>query len=638
MSGPKPVLVLPGWWKSPSGLILPSSVARLPSPAAEFGGLPDGVSVPLLPVIVGDVLPNDLDQMLIFVDEQSLGFAESTLDSAKTNASNLPFEASVKQLAYVSAKVTAIHRSPDRQRAFADETFADPYRSKAQAFMKAHKNAELFGPQQVSVVLRLVIERASTGENDLPGDQLQFELARLMVGAGQLVHLSTDDLKLDADGKMDSWLTFFLRNGAFHGSDSPLGEMTRAVAIFEDIARSDEIRAHRDFCDLDAWMESEYGLSIEEQLALGFGLSAMTASWDEGELAGTNHVVSAENFKDLVEKLGMLDRLERATAVVSASREEFRQEYSELGDGLDAIVWDIRPLNKHPFLRLDSGDLVLMSPRSLQVWLTDGFHYRALDAAKRLGASDSQRYTRFAGLLLERYFRELMDTSLGDREIGLGKVFGEQLYRSSSGESLTSDLALDFGTDLVLIEISASRLRASTLVSGNEDDIAKDLDRMLIRKAKQVFRCAADLEAGVALIPADSPEIDMNRIERIWPIVLTAGSIFQQGVLHQRLEKELSEARAASTPKLQPLVILDPADMELIVGLMEKGEHFPDLLTSKTQPGYRERELAKWLQHDPNAPGPAARPKEIERRWGEATDRIEEMIDMTKGIQSNTGD
>jgi hypothetical protein len=36
---------------------------------------------------------------------------------------------------------------------------------------------------------------------------------------------------------------------------------------------------------------------------------------------------------------------------------------------------------RRPFLRLADDSILLISPRGMKAWLSDGFHYRLLDSA-----------------------------------------------------------------------------------------------------------------------------------------------------------------------------------------------------------------------------------------------------------------
>lgn len=125
----------------------------------------------------------------------------------------------------------------------------------------------------------------------------------------------------------------------------------------------------------------------------------------------------------------------------------------------------------------------------------------------------------------------------------------------------------------------------------------------------------------------------MGRIERIWPVIVTAGNITQTQPLwlyiHSKLRGELQQ------PKVQPLTILDVEDLELVCALVEQGHALHEILARKTQHPWAELELAWWLIRDTAAPHPTeTRPAYVEETWERAVNRSLAMMDMTKGIQA----
>jgi hypothetical protein len=380
----------------------------------------------------------------------------------------------------------------------------------------------------------------------------------------------------------------------------------------------------------------DYGFTLEEQMTLGFALAAMSHAWETDWEAGTRCYIHPAAVDDLFVKLGWQDREEDALRLIAADRESLKAEFEELGDSPQQIVWETRPLMRHPFLRCENGALVLLSPRAIRSWLTEGVHYRLLDSAQKRSVGDkkrrvSRRYTAFAGVLLEQYVLDLLRSSFGERPVGGGRVYGEQPY-GRKGDAMTSDAAIDLGLDLVLIEVSVSRLRADTLQIGSAAKVEEDLDRMLLVKIKQLDGCINALIKGTAEIPADAAEVDLGRIERIWPIIVTAGNITQNGVLWKFIAD--GTTGLLEQAKVQPPTILDLEDLEQLAGFTEAGYDLPQILAGKTQEGFRERELAIWVHKDPNAPCELPRPSLVERVWEEAIEKAIGMIDLTKGLRS----
>jgi hypothetical protein len=355
--------------------------------------------------------------------------------------------------------------------------------------------------------------------------------------------------------------------------------------------------------------------------------------------------LSPENIGDLLLKFGMISRQEKLLNLISAERTTFQKELAASGQSRAHIAWETRPLMRHPFLRCENRGLILLSPRAIKSWLSDGFHYRLLDCAQRRSADDpkrktSRRYTAYAGQLLEVYAVDLLrSVHVENAPAGGGRVYGEQPY-GEKGEKKTSDVAVDLGLDLVLVEVSASRLRADTLLLAERDEAMKDIDRMIIAKIDQLDKCITGLRSrrrkDRARIPANSSAIDMSRVTRIWPIVVTAGNITQSDPLWRYVSSKTRGKLAQ--PGVQPLTILDVEDYEALCGIIEAGHSLTNVLAGKTQAAYRHLELAVWLTHDRHAPHDVTgRPKLVEQAFERVMDELWKATDFTNGIQPDGG-
>ncbi len=634
-------LYAPAWWLDPSsGLWKPTTLDRapvIPAPAR----LPTDLLPPRQPVALHKRPPSELDQMAVFADERAIGLPVSSIADVRAMAAAVPFEVAIRGIARITAAVYAFEWDSDGQLRLAEQIFGTgTVLDRLRAFVRSEQpHGRVFAEQNLMILQRLLIELARAGSLDTPLTEIEGQILSHAVLAVTAINTHLTEQAQAETPQLGDWLAFFIQNGAYNRSARPMGEMARAQDLFVRIARLPKLRASSHACPIDDWMVNDYGLTIDEQLALGFALSAMTQAWANDETAGSRCYIEAQNVDDLLVKLGWEDRREQALAAIAADRETFQREFVEFGNSLSDLAWEVRPFMRHPFLRTEEGGLLLLSPRALLSWLSEGFHYRLLRSAERRAGTDrklSRAYTAFAGELVEEYALELVrSVHPGQRPVGGGRVYGEQPYGQKrgnrNGASKTSDIAIDLGLDLVLIEISASRLRAETLRIGDMNSVTYDLERMVIKKIRQLDHCIHALVTGRATIPAQGPEVNIDRVERIWPVVVTAGNLTQSRALWEHIR---GNTRGTLTqPKVQPLTLLDIDDLEALCGFIEHGHALPDMLAAKTAPAYRNLELAVWVQHDPNAPPEdQARPTYVETVWERAIDRAVAMIDMTKGI------
>ena len=640
------MMYLPAWFRSESGLLVPSSLGPPMMPTAK---VPRGLLGEPKPIAVGKPPPTFMDQVAVYADEEAAGLPISSLDAVQHLASTIPFEAGMAMVAAIAAKVFALRGDQPGQLTLAQELVGEgPVLEALRVWMKREgPKAQLFAEQHTLMLERILVEHAKPGlvtAGLTPPEPAN--VVRALFGCTSIAFAAGEEMSRDARLPEDL-LAIFLQNGAYNSKAMPMGEIARAQELFVTIAHAPDLLPAQDkVCPLDEWMLEDYGFSVTEQLSIGFGLAAMTQAWAEGTDAGNVVYVSPENLEDMLLKFDMLDRRQAVLDLVSAERRTLAEEFAGSGKTESHIAWETRPLMRHPFLRRENGGLILLTPRAIESWLSDGFHYRLLDSAQRRSVDDphrklSRRYTAYAGQLLEAYALALCrSVHAEDAPVGGGRVYGEQPYGTNK-EKKTADIAVDLGLDLVLIEVSASRLRADTLLLAQRDEAMEDIDRMIIAKIDQLDKCITGLRSrrrkDRARIPAEGAEVDMNRVNRIWPVIVTAGNLTQSEPLWRCIAAHTQGKLAQAG--VRPLTILDIEDFEALCGIVEEGHALNDLLAGKTQPAYRHLELAVWLARDPRAPKDiTGRPKYVEAVWERAVEQIMAATDFTKGIVASSSE
>jgi hypothetical protein len=307
--------------------------------------------------------------------------------------------------------------------------------------------------------------------------------------------------------------------------------------------------------------------------------------------------------------------------VISASRSELRDAFARLGGRDGALAWELRPFKTTPFLRFGRDELLLLSAPWLLSWVSEGFHYRALSHAQQAeGRAQSERYTRFIGEVFERYALDLAEVAATRRPV---EVFGEQSYGTT--DSRTSDVAIACRSDLVLFEIHARRVPASASITGDADEATGEIFQLLGRKVNQIGVCIAALLSGEATLP----DVDIGSVKRIWPVVVTAGWVFQTPRLWEyvRTTTDPQKTAALADPRVGPLQVLAIDDYEMLMGLPEAGEDLPGMLKRKTMGPFRERDFGPWLSDDPRAPSSDIRLSILNTRWEEMSGRLLQLAD-----------
>jgi hypothetical protein len=617
-----------------SGLILPLGVADregLPLKPTAVTTSPTGLAVP-------QSRPSSLDQAGVFVDEESLGDGmETTLTTLSAYVASLPFDHLMVVLARMAAKARAFLLNREAQRGLAMGIFSGSrWEAPVIEFLDEHPKSVLFGEQMPMIVQRLAVEHAGPPVGfDVPMQIDEAQLARMVIGAGTLLVSASGPLSTDGPVALKDVIAFVVQSGAYSHDAAPMGEIARHQQLFEDIAPRLLAEGHDKASPIDEWMRDDYGLSIAEQFRLGFSLAAMVHLFEDGPAAGDVVRVQPEHATDLLVKLGWEQQADDVLGLVSVTRAQLRDEVQAAGNDLLHIVWEVRPFLRHPFIKFDDGSLLLTTPRALFSWLTDGFHYRLLDSAQARNTNrrrrESRKYTAFAGIMVERYALDLVRSSYATQGAEMAaRVHGEQPYGRGGG-SQTTDIAVDLGTDLVLIEISGSRLRADTLVLGDPNGVIEDIDRMVLAKLYQISNCVDALQSGAAHIPAHDPTLVLSRVHRIWPMIVTAGPLTQNEFLWTHIRQHAHGKLAQ--PKVQPLTLLDMEDLEALCGMIEAGHQLPAILESKTREPFQELELPVWATRASDAPARETRATLVEERFERASSQAIEAINFAAGMQ-----
>jgi hypothetical protein len=599
-------LVVPQWQELPSGLLVPSSVAdRIRTDRERPDVLPPELRQDLEPIAVMDEMPLSADQLAAALNEEELGLEPATLEQLIGTVERLPFEHSFLLIARLAAALWHVREDAQAQIQLV-AIFDMPVLLERVAELVTQHEARggrlvVFAEQYVTTLQRLLIDRARP--LDLGYEPTEWDL-RSTVSAyfstATIVSAADADLR---EGRVDAtrWLVYWLKNGLYNARNVMVNEFTRAREMFAVIAP--EMVDHPEFCPIDEWFLNDYGLNAAEQHAAGFAAYSLSRALEENVGVGEGSLTAPPRWRGDLEA-----KTADANDLLSAPRTWYQEQFSALGDDLDTLAWERRPFLRRPFLRLQEGQWLLIAPRAIESWLGEGFLHRAMEAAERRG--ESLRLRRFLGAVFERYCLDLTrSVYAGERPPGGGRVYGEQEY-DRGGRQLTSDVAIDLGQDLVMIEVVARRLTQEMQVFGDREVLERNLAPMLFTKMAQLGRVATDLFAGTAALP----DVEIPHVERLWPILVTAGDLMQTEILWDRIDERMPDALRGG--RVQPLTVLDIGDFELLLGLVAEGHALPSILERKGTGPYRRLQLSRLVVDELHmAPPLTVRPPVMNERW-----------------------
>lgn len=534
-----------------------------------------------------------MSEIGVLADERELGLLATDLAGLRVIVGRLPFEMSFSVISRVAASHWHMRTDAPRQLALLELFLSDhpDLLSRYRAFAASTPDAVLIAEQQLYVLLRLLITDAPPGKWEQALTPTQTgDLLRALAACATLVtsaHAHLEHLGPEAE----EWLRFVVQSDLYNRRDEFLPTISRTFETYAEIPRRPDSVAHHSHVDIDALLVADLGLDVFDQIALGFAAFSTARGLDEDVPANERGFVQAGYLRDT----GYAAKESLGWDCLAATRDWYRSAFLDAGDDLNHILWDIRPFLARPFL--DGGDSVyrMISPRAVGEWIGDGVYYRALDAAGRRSGKCRKRFGTFNGHLMETYALGLAHEAFPrPRYAASGLVSGEQGFGKSDDK--TSDIAIDFGRDLVLIEIVARRLRFTARALGDIVHLEEDLDRTIFQKVRQMDDVIVALLSGVARIPG----VDHTRLRRIWPIIVSPEGVAQTPPFWICYDANVGSR--LRQPTVQPVTILRLADFEELMGWAKAGIHLVRALEDKTAPSWRRRGWGTWKGHDPRAP------------------------------------
>jgi hypothetical protein len=157
------------------------------------------------------------------------------------------------------------------------------------------------------------------------------------------------------------------------------------------------------------------------------------------------------------------------------------------------------------------------------------------------------------------------------------------------GESI--DVFIAQGTDLVVAEISSSRITAPTRLAGDEASLKRDLDKVVTKRIKQLDRTIEGLRDGSLAVEG----VDWDQARRVFPVVLNVEPIRWTGPLHAYLSKEIPGL--LKQDKVQPLQFLELDDFEAMLSVLGPPS-MADLLSAKMQSVGVDPDIQQWFFGD----------------------------------------
>lgn len=583
----------------PSGLLLPTDPQPTwPSDPPSESRTAGGVIVPS-PSPLPELFAEPGDLVLCAASPEALGLPELDLARVIAMVKDLPFEPTLRALAYLAAEVH--HHSDDRERQLrlARELFDDQAYGALCRFVRSSATHLAFDPRYIASLQRLTILHAGpdpASGRGLTAKELKTIGLALLGMASALPADELGDREPQSSEEYDAWARYSARLSAWYHELDFAEALARAHSWFIDAHQSDELADRRGHCDIDRWLVDACGLSLAELLAGGLACAAVTHAFDDTATPRQrNTMVSPGFLRD-----GPLAEKEAALiGLISGTRSELLDITSDVGNDAERIAWDRSPFDLRPFLRRADGRLILISSRALMSWMTEGIYHRALTAARdrphpvKTGKALSGELLSYVGTLAETATRRLVEGShQRDVEAGTVRIHSEHLYRVRKGHTpMSPDIALSYDDDLVLIEVFSGHAGRDARSLLQPELMCKWLDNATTNKLVELAARTRDVLTG----HLEYDGVDNSSVH-VWPVLLLVGDpVFQSPALWRYLRDRAPQAFLADD-RVMPTTLATLNDFEPLLALVQEDHHtLPELLTEFHQSRFSAVAPRAWV-------------------------------------------
>lgn len=556
------------------------------------------------PTMVLPFKPVVRDGLLAYVTETDLGLSTLGAAGVADLLSQLPSELTFMNIAMILKRVARIREDPRAHLTLAHEIYDDAPVVELLGRFCAEEGHVVFSEQGLIALMSQAILHCRPDSNHefTPEEWAAFK--RVLLGAGGLLHDDAEIGEYDED-RPEEWLAYMTQNLLFNATGNFGSGLARTWRLFGELAIDDSM--WNTPLDFPAVVE-EIGLTIAQQLSLAFGLYAAIGI-DSDVIA-----ILPEGWRGICERIAPDVSPDEVIAHLAITPVEMRAELTsaEAKRFDPKLRWASVPFMEHPFLSLEDGRILLVSPRGIEGWPVDGVYYRLLRAARDLDPKrGAQHLTAFAGELTEAATIEVVEDAhkrTAAKHLGIGRV---TRARPLKGGGESTDLFILESGDVVLIEVSSSRITASTRLTGDHDALRRDLWKVVVKRVNQLDRTVN------AILDDEFPDIRAKGIKRIFPVIASVEPMRWTPMLHSYL---LREAPGLLRQRcVQPLQFVEIEDLEALMSVLGPST-LARLLDRKIQETGVDADVQQWLHDSPLAPKPT-RPaivtERLDRLFGE---------------------
>lgn len=412
----------------------------------------------------------------------------------------------------------------------------------------------LYTPQLIVQASNYVLS-AGTVDDDLSNEYIDRISALLLCHlVAEMNSSEGEDHKKIRYGSIefDAAALSFLANHFFHANDDRLIELSRTRKLW--MSKSVRACESLDGMTPEQIFEMTVGVPIDVRIAAALLLiGSIGPRSGATALLKTRHEKWGEYLSSFIEKISWN---------IDNSEDKIEAPASE---------WDMSTFVERPCISLSASELVIPGSALLVDRVTVGL-LNEVETELKIQNSPFNLLSAW-GHVVEDYVRERLSPLLvtrGVREI-LENEFSD-VYRDYLKN--LPDLILDFGEDVLVIDVMKSGLSASTIYSQDVEMFRRELNGRLFKKLGQLNNVISVIDTRPELLFPD------GRQRRFIPIIVSSDRWGHNPLIATYIEENSREESLFRSANSVRPICLDIGEVELCEALIEQGFELNQLLRS----------------------------------------------------------
>jgi hypothetical protein len=310
------------------------------------------------------------------------------------------------------------------------------------------------------------------------------------------------------------------------------------------------------------------GISIEDYFTVGSGVLArlITHGQNEEGFPGVEpkHYFSTTHVEESVWQAFF----QFVARDLDGLRTELQCEDTIYG----ATTYGSLTFERFPLVEIEPGVYLPTSISSLQRRITEGVFHILADAAEAEGR-DRRYYTSPLGDVFQRLVEDTVRRGVAFAS-PTTPIVADVLYGGRRRRRRSSDVIVAEERNPVFVEVVSGPLQAATTTRGDLTCFRADLERLVVRKARQLDRNIRDFLEGELVIDGVDPAI----VSHAWPVILVSHAFPHAETIMDEVRRAVAAQGYLRHPRAGDLAIVSAEDLFFCEGHMQQGRSLLSLL------------------------------------------------------------